>query len=226
MSKVQLVLLIALSMVFSLLIICGTAFTALADDTMIEQEQTEQTEENTPESGEVDETDPEDDGTDENPTDEPTTEKPFEIADMVDKFTEFLKAKYGDDYEFYYNQIIEQWGSIEAYLLQFGTTLPEEYQNGWEAFVAWLGKYSVMWAPALAIAIVIIVALLGKKKFNDIIEKIVNSKLSPIVQELNTQSNATVSIIRAQKALLGCNAKFAESVKDLDKSEKELTTNG
>lgn len=226
MSKVQLILLIAMSMVFSFLIICGTAFTALADDTLIEQEQTEQTDENAPESGEPDYTEPKDDSTDENPDGEQPTDEPNGLSVTVEKFTEFLKAKYGDDYEFYYNQIIEHWGSIEAYLLQFGTTLPEEYQNGWEAFVAWLGKYSVMWAPALAIAIIIIVALLGKKKFNDIIEKIVNSKLSPIVQELNTQSNATVSIIRAQKALLGNNAKFAESVKDLDKSEKELTTNG
>ena len=144
------------------------------------------------------------------------------LEGLVDSFTKYLKDKYDADYEFYYNQIIEQWGSIEGYLLSFGSKLPEEYQSGWSKFVHWLGDYAPVWAPALAVAILILVAVIGKKQFNKIVERIVNGKLSPIVQELNSQSSATVSILRAQRAMLPKDERFAENVKELEESEKEL----
>jgi len=147
-----------------------------------------------------------------------------DITLLADKFTEYLKAKYGADYEFYYNQIIEQWGSVEAYLLSFGDKLPEEYQSGWSKFVSWLGEYSVVWAPAFAVAIVILIAVLGKKYFNKIVERIVNSKLKPVVQELNLQSKATATMLKAQRVMLGDgkNEKFTETIAAIDKAEKEL----
>lgn len=144
------------------------------------------------------------------------------LEELVDGFTEYLKSKYGADYEFYYNQIIEQWGSIEGYLLSFGSKLPDEYQSGWEKFIHWLGEYAPVWAPALAVVILILVAVIGKKQFNKLIDRIVNGKLSPIVQELNAQSKATVAILRSQKALLPKDERFAENVKELEESEKEL----
>ncbi len=144
------------------------------------------------------------------------------IEAVVKQFTEYLKEKYGADYEFYYNQIIEQWGSVEAYLLSFGDSLPEEYKSGWQAFVGWLGEYSVIWAPALAVGIIILVAVIGKKSFNKLVERIVNSKLSPIVKELNLQSNATVAMLRAQKVLLPNQEKYAENAKELEESERGL----
>lgn len=141
---------------------------------------------------------------------------------FVEQFKQRLKDKYGADYEYYYNEIIEQWGSVEAYLLALGEKLPEEYKTGWDKFVGWLDEYSVLWAPALAVCIVILVAVTGKKQFNKIVEKIVNGKLSPIVSELNLQSGATLSIMHAQKALLGNGEKFAENVKELEESERRL----
>ncbi len=144
------------------------------------------------------------------------------IEGVVAQFTEYLKEKYGADYETYYNSIIEQWGSIEGYLLSFGGKLPEEYKSGWDKFVGWLDRYSAVWAPALAVAIVIIVAVVGKKAFNNAIAKIVNAKIAPVVNELNAQSNATVSILRSQRALLGKVPKFSDNVKELEEAERRL----
>ena len=140
----------------------------------------------------------------------------------ADNFLNYLKERYGDDYLYYYDKIIDNWGSVEAYLLSFGDKLPEEHKNAWQKFVGWLSEYSSVWAPAFAVAVVIIVAFIGKKQFNKIVDRIVKVKLQPIVGELNKQSSATVSILHAQKALLGTGERFADSVKELEKSEKEL----
>ncbi len=150
------------------------------------------------------------------------TESTAGIEGVADNFLNYLKERYGDDYLYYYDKIIDNWGSVEAYLLSFGDKLPEEHKNAWQKFVGWLSEYSSVWAPAFAVAVVIIVALIGKKQFNKIVDRIVNVKLQPIVGELNKQSSATVSILHAQKALLGTGERFAESVKELEKSEKEL----
>lgn len=137
------------------------------------------------------------------------------IDALVAQFTEYLKEKYGADYEYYYNEIIENWGSVEAYLLSLGEGLPEEYRNGWEKFIGWLGEYSVLWAPALAVAIVIFVAIKGKK--------IADSKYVPLAKELNLQSKAMISIMHAQKAMLPNNEKFAGNAKELEESERRLS---
>lgn len=149
-----------------------------------------------------------------------------DIDAIAEQFTAYLKEEYGADYEFYYNQIIEQWGSIEGYLLALGEKIPDKYRSSWDKVVGWLGEYSVIWAPAFALAIVIIVAVIGKKQANAVVEKIVEGKLSPIVQELNLQSNATLSLIHAEEALLGKSDRFIETVKELEESEKELMGNG
>lgn len=145
-----------------------------------------------------------------------------DLEGLADKFTEYLKSKYGADYEFYYNQIIEQWGSIEGYLLSFGNKLPEEHQSGWNKFVGWLKNYAPVWATPLAIILLVVIAVMGKKAFNKTVNKVVNAKVNPLVRELNLQSKALVSLSRGLRALLGNNEKFAESAKELENSEKEL----
>lgn len=141
---------------------------------------------------------------------------------VVEDFKAYLQNTYGADYGFYYNQIIERWGSVEAYLMQFGETLPEEYQTAWSTFVGWLGEYAPIWATALAVIMVVIIAVVGKKAFNKIVDRIVNEKLTPIVGEINAQSSAMISNLHALKALLGNNEKFKDTVKELDKAEEEL----
>lgn len=147
------------------------------------------------------------------------------IEDLAAQFTEYLRAKYGDEFEIYYSSIIAKWGSIEGYLLAFGDNMPEQHKTGWDKFVAWLSKYAPVWAVPLAVSIIIVIAVVGKKQFYKIIEKTVNSKLRPIVKELNAQSSATVQIMDAQKALLGNNEKFAENVKALSQAKERLVDN-
>lgn len=154
---------------------------------------------------------------------EEDTEEDTEIENVAANFVEWLKATFGADYEYYYDQIIDNWGSIENYLLQFGEeNIPEEYQTGWNEFVAWLGEYSAVWAPVFAVAIVILVYIIGKKRLESIMKKVVDSKISAVGTEMNKQSKALTSIIRSQKAMFGTNEKFADNVKELDESEKEL----
>lgn len=154
---------------------------------------------------------------------EEPTDGPLNIEGIADGFITYLKERYGEDYKYYYDKIIENWGSVEAYLLSFGERLPEERRTDWQKFVGWLTEYASVWAPAFAVAIVIIVALVGKKQFNAVVDRIVNAKLKPIVDELNKQSKATVSILHSQKALLGTGERFVDRVKELEDSEKELT---
>ena len=174
----------------------------------------------------------EDDGTTtESTTPEENDEEDSELSveGLADSFTNYLKAKYGDDYEYYYNRIIEQWGSIEGYLLAFGNKLPDEYKTGWDKFVGWLNEYKVIWGTALAAVLVIIAVLIGKRKINKfkewftaLVEKLVNKRLAPIENELNLQSSATISILHSQKALLGNSDRFSDNVKELEEAEKEL----
>lgn len=147
------------------------------------------------------------------------------IEDVAADFVGWLKDTFGEDYEKYYNNIITNWGSIEEYLLQFGEeNIPEQYQTGWQNFVKALGENAPFWAPILAAAIVIIVYLIGKKTFTAIIQKAVDGKTAAMGKELNKQSKALTSVIHSQKAMLGNNAKFADTIKDLDESEKELNS--
>lgn len=148
-----------------------------------------------------------------------TVEDGADFNEVVERFTEYLKEAYGADYDYYYNLIISQWGSIENYLLAFGDYLPEEARNGWETFISWLSEYAPIWATALAIIALIVALILRKRQMRTVVEQTV----APIVKELNAQSKATATMMRSQKALLGTNGKFSEVVQDLDESEKELT---
>mgnify|MGYP006927578614 FL=1 len=174
--------------------VCGT----YAEETLPPEQVTEG-EENTPQ----------------NPDNE--AEEGNDIQKLVDSFVAYLKDKYGEDYELYYNRIIEEWGSVEAYLLSLGENLPEEYKNGWEKFVAWLGEYASVWAPALAVMLVIVAALFGKKLVHRIAEL-----FKKLFQGSNQQSSALIAVIRAQRALMGTNEKFSENVKELEEAEKRL----
>ena len=158
-----------------------------------------------------------------------TDETETSIDGVANQFVNYLKDKYGEDYEIYYDAIIEQWGSVEGYLLAFGNKLPEEYKSGWDNFVGWLNKYAPVWVSAVAIIVLIIAVIVGKSKieklkewFTMLIEKLVNKRLAPIENELNLQSKATLSLLHSQKAMFGSVEKFSENVKELEAAEKEL----
>lgn len=159
-----------------------------------------------------------------------TEQTETDIDCVVEQFVAYLKDKYGADYEYYYNLIIEQWGSVEGYLLAFGNKLPEEYQSGWEKFVGWLNEYAPVWGCGVAVIVLLIAIIFGKSKIKKLkewltalIEKLVNKRLSPIENELNLQSKATLSLLHSQKAMFGSSEKFSDNVKELEEAEKELS---
>jgi len=145
-----------------------------------------------------------------------------ETENLVDRFIANLKDKYGDDYEYYLNAILEQWGSVEAYLLSLTDNLPDELQTGYADFIGWLGKYASIWAPCLAVALVIIGLIVGKKALNKVLNSIVEVRIQPIQAELNKQSEAQAAQLKATRALLGSNEKFAEERKAAEAAEKNL----
>lgn len=159
-------------------------------------------------------------------TEEPQTpetpEDGSETENLVDRFIANLKDKYGDDYEYYLNAILEQWGSVEAYLLSLTDNLPDELQTGYADFIGWLGEYASIWAPCLAVALVIIGFIVGKKALNTILNRIVEARIRPIQEELNKQSEAQAAQLKATRALLGTNDKFAEERKAAETAEKNL----
>lgn len=160
------------------------------------------------------------DATPETPTDEETDAD--EVTSLVDRFIENLKEKYGEDYEYYLNAILEQWGSVEAYLLSLTDNLPDELQTGYADFIGWLGEYASIWAPCLAVALIIIGFIVGKKALNKILNRIVEARIQPIQDELNKQSEAQAAQLKATRALLGTNEKFAEERKAAETAEKNL----
>ena len=214
----------------------------------VDEPETEPTEDDEPETEpaeEVDEpeTEPtEDDESETEPTedDEPETEPTEEvdesetgtvvedettIEEVAASFVEYLKSIFGNDYTTYYNAIIDNWGTIEEYLLSFGeSVLSEQYQTGWQEFVSWLGEYSPVWAPILAITVVVIAYLIGKRRLKKILQEVVDAKIAVVGDELNKQDKATTTILHSVSALLGTNKKFADNVKEIEESEKELNS--
>lgn len=202
-------ILLSLALVAALLLMFFTAIPLafaeeLPPDTTVEEPQEPDTGDTTPETP----ADGESDGS--------------ETENLVDRFIANLKEKYGADYEYYLNAILEQWGSVEAYLLSLTDNLPDELQTGYADFIGWLGKYASIWAPCLAVALVIIGLIVGKKALNKVLNRIVEARIQPIQAELNKQSEAQAAQLKATRALLGSNEKFAEERKAAEVAEKNL----
>lgn len=200
------------------------------DDTLDSSEEvpSEETPVETPDESPEDEPEQTPD-TDTPPEEEPdiTEDDPSDMTDgeIGADFVEWLKATFGSDYEYYYNLIIENWGSIEDYLLEFGEShLPDSFQAGLEIVISWLSKYVTIWAPVLAIIIIIFVYCMAKRRFKKIVSEAVDSQMTIVSTELNKQARATMAVMHAQKALLGKNAKFADTISEIETSENELNS--
>ena len=164
------------------------------------------------------------------PVTDETTDETETVEDglkaLVDGFLAQLKAKYGDDYETYYNAIITQWGSVEEYLLSLVTEdTPDAVANGWTAFVKWLGEYSPVWGSIFAVVAVIIVVLLGKKALNKVTGFVMGtgSKFKTLFSEINKIDAALSAQSKALVKLLGENEKFKEERENLEKTAGDIT---
>ena len=221
MTRTKRILIFAVMIAFMFVCLVATFTGAYAEETTAPEQVTEEPQ-NEPQIDDNEATEP---PTTEEPTQEDTdTDTAFDMAALVDKFTAYLKEKYGAEYDAIYNGIIEQWGSIEAYLLQFGEEyIPEEYNAGWNAFIEWLSVNAPIWAPALALACIIFIAVFGKKSFNKIVQKIVDTKVNLLSDELNKQSAALSAQMKALKMIMPTNEKCAAAVQELEEKEKELS---
>lgn len=221
MTRTKRILIFAVMIAFMFVCLVATFTAAYAEETTAPEQVTEEPQ-NEPQIDNNEATEP---PTTEEPTEEDTdTDTAFDMAALVDKFTAYLKDKYGAEYDAIYNGIIEQWGSIEAYLLQFGEEyIPEEYNAGWNAFIEWLSVNAPIWAPALALACIIFIAVFGKKAFNKIVQKIVDTKVKLLSDELNKQSAALSAQMKALKMIMPTNEKCAAAVQELEEKEKELS---
>ena len=151
------------------------------------------------------------------------------LKTLVSDFIEQLKAKYGDDYETYYNAIIAQWGSVEEYLLSLvNDKTPDAVAQGWTAFVRWLGEYSPVWGSIFAIVAVIIVVLLGKKALNKVTGFVTGTggKFKTLFGEVNKIDAALSAQSEALIKLLGENEKFRNEREALKKTAEEITDDG
>lgn len=152
------------------------------------------------------------------------------LQDLIDSFLVQLKEKYGDDYERYYNAILEEWGSIEAYLLSLAEngTISDVAADGWSKFVKWLGEYAPIWGSVLAVTALIIVIMFGKKALKKVTGFVTNtgSKFKTLFAELNKMENVQIAQNRALEKLLGENQRYAEQRQDLEKTVEEIKDDG
>lgn len=74
---------------------------------------------------------------------------------VSDSVKQYLMSVYGAEWETHYNQIIEQWGSIEKYLLSASENLPDEYKYKAQELILSAGGY----VPLIAYCLLIIGAM-------------------------------------------------------------------
>lgn len=144
---------------------------------------------------------------------------------LVEGFLSRLRAKYGEDYERYYQAILADWGSVEAYLLSLvDEDIPDVAADGWRAFVKWLGEYSPVWGGILAVLCIIVVLAFGKKALGRIKDfvKMVLEKFRTLFTSVNKQYAVLKAQNDALMSLLGENPKFAEKRKALEEANGEI----
>lgn len=137
---------------------------------------------------------------------------------LIDGFIAQLQARYGDQWQQYYDRIIADWGTVEQYLLSLvPEDSPDVVKSGWEEFVSWLGEYSPVWASILAAILVIIVVVFGKKALTAIKNFFVS-----LFKSKNKEYQALTAQNEALLALLGENPKFEERRAALKASNEEM----
>lgn len=144
---------------------------------------------------------------------------------LVSDFIARLKEKYGDDYLYYYNAILEKWGSVEQYLLAcVDETTPDIVADGWTSFINWLDKYAVIWAPIFAILLVAIAAIVGKKYIKKAYEYIKARKkeTNTIFGAINKMYKAHIAELQTLQSLLGNNERFADKRQALEAAREEI----
>lgn len=130
----------------------------------------------------------------------PETDTGEELPDVgsdtvSDSVKEYLKSIYGEDYERYYNQIIENWGSIEKFLLSASENLPESYKYRVQELLLKVAPYVAIAADTIMLLAAGFYIFYRAKK-----NKKVNTDLEKVKAALNQTGTAELAIIESLQA--------------------------
>ncbi|MDE7330120.1 MAG: hypothetical protein K2N30_03350 [Clostridia bacterium] len=207
--KITAFLVVALLSVFMLLVCLfysQTAFIASADSG---------TAEITAENAEIEPTTPE--------TDANGSLNESGAESISDSVKAYLQSIYGADYEKYYNQIVEHWGSVEKFLLNASENLPEEYRYKATELLSTINAYISVGADAVLLLCVGIYIIYRAKK-----NKKINADLTTLKAGDNQIETAQLALIQSQKAQSAAlqkllpGEKFEDAVNELAESDKAL----
>lgn len=147
---------------------------------------------------------------------------------LAEEFIQTLKDRYGEQWETYYNAILDEWGTVEAFLLSaMPDGAPDVVKDGWTKFVDWTRDNWVILAAIGATIAVVIVLVFGKKVLTLIIEFFKNlfAKVGKIFTAINTLYKNAKAQNDALLKLMGDNPKFEQERDGLKKSSEEMMKN-
>lgn len=155
----------------------------------------------------------------------PEEEIAGEDPGIVEEFIDMLKERYGEQYIQYYNAILDEWGSIEAYLISaVPEDAPDPVKGAWLEVVSAVGTYAPIWGGALAVIAIVIVVLFGKKALKSIaaFAKQIAVKIASQAKERKAEVKMLQAQAQAVRALLGDNPRFEKERSALAQAEAEI----
>ena len=114
---------------------------------------------------------------------------------LSDRVKAYLQSVYGEDYEKYYNDIVDKWGSVENYLLNASENLPEEYKYKATELLTTVNAYIGVAADGILLLFAAIYIVCRRKK-----DKQINTDLNKLKALDNQIEVAQLAIINSQKA--------------------------
>lgn len=144
---------------------------------------------------------------------------------LAEEFIQTLKDRYGEQWETYYNAILDEWGTVEAFLLSaMPDGAPDVAKNGWNKFIDWTRENWVIIAAVGAVVLTVIVVLFGKKCVGLIVGFF--KKMFSLVGKLFSGVNLLYKNAKAQNdallALMGNNPRFSAQRDALNATNEEM----
>ena len=217
MSKIKTALITALAAAAIIGGAFATSYTAVFAETLETPtiEQPEETPSNDDTQPEISPVTPEDG------SDGPTVDTDSQT--LSEQIQDFLRGVYGDDYESYYAQILEHWGSIENFLLNASELVPEEYRYKATELITTINAYMGVAADGVLLLGIAIYAIFRYKR-----NKQISKDLTTLKNDDNQIETAQLAIMESQKAQSAAlrellpGTRFEGTVNGLAESDKKL----
>lgn len=154
-------------------------------------------------------------------------EEPAQVSEsgLAEEFIQTLRDRYGEQWETYYNAILDEWGTVEAFLLSaMPDGAPDVAKNGWNKFIDWTRENWVIIAAVGAVVLTVIVVLFGKNCVGLIVGFF--KKMFSLVGKLFSGVNLLYKNAKAQNdallALMGNNPRFSAQRDALNATNEEM----